>query len=313
MPLDPEFLPFLGGPDTANMDHIARSRRIDAALSAEVIKSRPPLAPGLSFRDEVAVVAGREDVRVRIYRRADLPEHAGCLLFVHGGAFVFGTLESEHDRCLYYAETTDTVVVSVDYRLAPEFPYPAGHDDVWTALQWVVASSHELGVDPQRICVGGASAGGSLAGGIVLRCRDEGGPVVAAQMLIYPVVDDRGTSASMNAFEVYDPWDGERSRKMWPLYLGHDGEAPVYAAPARAHDLDGLPTTFVMSCEEDPLRDEDLSFALQLLGAGVSVELHHYGGTYHAFDVIAPDAAVSRRALSEQALFLQRTVGTPVG
>jgi acetyl esterase/lipase len=130
-------------------------------------------------------------------------------------------------------------------------------------------------------------------------------------MLIYPVLDDRGTTASMTTFETYDPWDGHRSRQMWPLYLGHDGAAPVYAAPARADHLRDLPPTFVMSCEEDPLRDEDLAFAQRLLDAGVSVELHHYRGTYHAFDVIAPETAVSRRALSEQALFLQRTVGDP--
>jgi acetyl esterase/lipase len=128
-------------------------------------------------------------------------------------------------------------------------------------------------------------------------------------MLIYPVLDDRGTTISMAAFEVYDPWDGERSRKMWPLYLGHDGEAPVYAAPSRAADLRGSPTTFLMSCEEDPLRDEELAFAQRLLYAGVSVELHHYRGTYHGFDVLATEAAVSRRALSEQSLFLQRTIG----
>ncbi len=114
----------------------------------------------------------------------------------------------------------------------------------------------------------------------------------------------------MATFEVYDPWDGDRSRKMWPLYLGHHGDALAYAAPARASDLSGLPVTFLMSCEEDPLRDEDLAFAQRLLHAGVSVELHHYRGTYHAFDVIAPSSSVGRRALDEQAYFLQQVVGT---
>jgi acetyl esterase/lipase len=311
MALDPELLPFLGGPDNANMDEIASSRAIDAALIASAIELRPPPPMGLLIRDEVVTGESHGAVAIRLYRREDLPPSAGAFLFIHGGAFVFGNLESEHDRCVYYAQTTDVIVVSVDYRLAPEFPYPTGHDDVWTALQWLVANAQELGVDPSRICIGGASAGGSLAAGIVLRCRDEGGPHVAAQLLIYPVLDDRGTSLSMATYEVYDPWDGERSRKMWPLYLGHDGDAPVYAAPARANDLRGLPPTFIMSCEEDPLRDEELAFGQRLLQAGVSVEMHHYRGTYHAFDVIAPETAVSRRALSEQALFLQREVGTP--
>ena len=311
MTLDPELIPFLGGPDNANMDHIERSRAIDAALTADAVAKRAPLAANFSVHDESVNPGADNDVVVRIYRRHDLPPAAGAFLFIHGGAFVFGDLESEHDRCAYYAQTVDAVVVSVDYRLAPEFPYPAGHEDVWTALTWLVAHADELGIDPQRICVGGASAGGSLAAGIVVRARDEHGPSIAAQLLIYPVLDDRSTSFSMSTFEFYDPWDGDRSRKMWPLYLGHDGDAPVYAAPARASELRGLPPTFMMSCEEDPLRDEELEFVQRLLSAGVSVELHHYAGTYHAFDVIAPEAEVSRRALREQALFLQRTIGSP--
>jgi acetyl esterase/lipase len=311
MALDPELLPFLGGPDDANMDDIAGSRAVSAVLNARAIAARPTPPLGVTFRDTVAVDGAGYEVPIRIYARDDLPVASGAVLFIHGGAFVFGDLEGEHDRCLYYAAYADCIVVSVDYRLAPEYPYPAGLDDCWVALNWLIAQASELGVDTQRICVGGSSAGGSLAAGLVLRCRDENGPGIAAQLLLYPVLDDRGTTLSMAAFEVYDPWDGERSRKMWPHYLGCGGDAPVYAAPSRASDLHGLPTTFLMVCEEDPLRDEDLNFAQRLLHAGVSVELHHYRGTYHAFDVIAPDTAVGRRALSEQALFLDHEVGTP--
>lgn len=310
MVLDPELLPFLGGPHTADMDDIAGSRALADALTAQILTARLAPPDGVTFYDDVATDALGNSVPIRIYRHRDLPASAGALLFLHGGAFVFGDLEIEHDRCLFYAATAGYLVVAVGYRLAPEFPYPAGLDDCALALNWLVEHSEELGVDSRRICVGGASAGGSLAAGLVLRNRDHDLGPIAAQMLIYPVLDDRGTTISMAAFEVYDPWDGERSRKMWPLYLGHDGEAPVYAAPSRAADLRGSPTTFLMSCEEDPLRDEELAFAQRLLYAGVSVELHHYSGTYHAFDVIAMEAAVSRRALSEQSLFLQRTIGT---
>ncbi len=309
MALDPELLPFLGGPNTADMDDIAGSRALADALTAQILAARPAPPDGVIFHDDVATDALDNSVPIRIYRRRDLPPSAGPLLFLHGGAFVFGDLEIEHERCLFYAATAGCLVVAVDYRLAPEFPYPAGLDDCALALNWLVEHSEELGVDSRRICVGGASAGGSLAAGLVLWNRDHDLGPVTAQMLIYPVLDDRGTTISMAAFEVYDPWDGERSRKMWPLYLGHDGEAPVYAAPSRAADLRGSPTTFLMSCEEDPLRDEELAFAQRLLYAGVSVELHHYRGTYHGFDVLATEAAVSRRALSEQSLFLQRTIG----
>ena len=310
MPLDPELLPLLGGPATSDLDDIAGSRALAKAVSDEVVATRP-VSNDVSWRDTLATDDVGREVKVRVYSRHNLPTPTGALLFVHGGAFVFGDLELEHDRCVYYALHADARIVSVDYRLAPEFPYPAAHDDVWSALGWLVASADELGIDVKRICLGGASAGGSLAGGVALRSRDESGPMIASVMLMYPVLDDRGTTASMADFEVCEPWDARRSRKMWPLYLGHDGEAPVYAAPARAEDLRQLPPTFVMSCEEDPLRDEDLAFAQRLIDARVSVDLHHYRGTYHAFDVIGPETTVARRALREQAFFLHHTVGRP--
>lgn len=310
MPIDPELLPFLGGPATSDLDDIAASRALAKTLSDEVVASRQK-PQGVQWRDVQAKDAAGRLVPVRVYSRDAVPTPTGALLFVHGGAFVFGDLESEHDRCLYYALHTDAIIVSVDYRLAPEFPYPAAHDDVWTVLEWLTARADELGVDPGRICLGGASAGGSLAEGVVLRARDHGGPRIAAVMLMYPVLDDRGVTTSMADFEVYDPWDASRSRKMWPLYLGRDGDAPAYAAPARARDLRQLPPTFVISCEEDPLRDEDLAFAQRLIDEGVSVELHHYSGTYHAFDVIGPETTVARRALREQASFLRRSIGQP--
>ncbi|MBW4030966.1 MAG: alpha/beta hydrolase [Acidobacteria bacterium] len=311
MPLDPELLPLLGGPATSDLDHIGQSRAIAKVESEKAVASRP-VSDEVSWRDTEATDHDGREVKVRVYSRHGLPTPAGAMLFVHGGAFVFGDLELEHDRCMYYAAHADALIAAVDYRLAPEFPYPAAHDDVWLALEWLVDAADELGVDVKRICLGGASAGGSLAQGVALRSRDEAGPVVAAVMLMYPVLDDRGTTASMASFEVYEPWDASRARKMWPLYLGHGDDAPAYAAPARAQDLRRLPPTFVMSCEEDPLRDEDLAFAQRLIDAGVSVELHHYRGTYHAFDVIGPQTTVGRRALREQATFLQHTVGRPI-
>lgn len=310
MTIDPELLSFLAGPSTADMNDIAGSRARAQVLTSEAVAQRLPPPAGVSFQDQFAENSFGDRVVVRIYRRDGIPSPSGALLFIHGGAFVFGDLESEHDRCLHYAANADVVVVSVEYRLAPEFPYPAGLEDVTLALKWMAQNASDLGIDAQRICVGGASAGGSLAAGLVLLTRDEHGPSIAAQMLIYPVLDDRLSTLSIEAFEIYDPWDGDRSRKMWPLYLGHHGDALSYAAPARASDLSELPVTYLMCCEEDPLRDEDLAFAQRLLHAGVSVELHHYRGTYHAFDVIAPSSSVGRRALDEQAYFLQQVVGT---
>lgn len=308
MTLDRDVAAALGGPDDADMDDIAASRAIGAALNAQNNARRSPLAPGVHVRDTAVPAAKGHAVPVRIYQRDNVTAPSGALLYIHGGGFIFGDLDSEHDRCLTYLAQADITIVSVDYRLAPEHPYPAGFDDCWSALGWLRENAVALGVDPGRLGVGGASAGGALAAGVALRCRDEG-VALAAQMLIYPVLDDRCRTNSMATYEDCEPWSGRRNRQMWPLYLGHDSDAPVYAAPARSEDLSDLADTYLMSCEEDPLRDEEIIYAQRLLDAGVSVEFHHVPGTYHAFDVFAPEAALSRRALAEHATFLQRHLG----
>lgn len=312
MALDPELLPFLDGPRTADLDDITGSRARGAAATADTRRHRPPPPETIVVHDDVAYDASGHSVPVRVYRPRASASPSGVVLFFHGGAFVFGDLELEHERCLYYATHADCAVVAVDYRLSPEFPYPAALDDGAAVLAWLLTRGPELGIDVERICVAGASAGGSLAAGLLLRTRDRNLAVITSQMLLYPVLDDRARSTSMTTFVHGEPWDANRSRQMWPLYLGHSGAAPTYAAPARATDLRGLPTTFLMSCEEDPLRDEDFVFAQRLLETGVSVELHHYRGTYHAFDVIGPGSRVSNRALKDQAEFLRQTIGREV-
>ena len=313
MAIDPELIPLLNGVYFADLIDIAASRAVVVELSAQSVRARLAPPDEVDIRDDVATIASGASVPVRIYQPRGATEPLGVLLFLHGGAFVLGNLESEHDRCIDYVRSARCIVVSVDYRLAPEFAYPAALNDAATTLEWIVSHAELLRADPQRICVGGNSAGGALAAGLALRARDEGGPGIAAQLLLYPVLDDRGGTASMTIFKVGNPWDGDRVRRMWALYLGHEDEVQDYAAPARAHDLANLPTTFILSCEEDPLRDEDLIFAQRLLLAGVSVELHHYRGTYHAFDVYGPTTTVGRQALEEQALFLRRTIGASAG
>ena len=310
MTLDPQLLASLSGVSGSDLDDVAGSRLLAKELSDAEVAIRDPLPTAMNVQDTYAVGPLDQRVPIRIYRREHLAVACGALLFVHGGGFVFGDLESEHDRCVFYAQHSDAVIISVDYRLAPEFPYPAALDDVTWALDWLVAASPTLGIDAQRICVAGASAGGALAAGVVLRARDNGAPHVAAQMLLYPALDDRGDSASMAAFERCEPWDATRSRQSWRMYLGQLNEATPDAAPARNDDLRRLPVTFMLSCEEDPLRDEDLDFALRLIQCGVSTEIHHYRGTYHAFDVIAPHSELGYAALIEQAEFIQRVTKT---
>lgn len=311
MALDEELASALDIPFPNDIDNIPLTRRQLAQLVTDDQGPPRPVPANVQWTDELIVGdAGRSPVTVRIYRNTSLTKPNGALLFFHGGAFVFGDLESEHPRCLHFADRAGCLVVSVDYRLAPEHPYPAAHDDGVTALNWLRRFAEAFHVDSERIAIGGASAGGALAGGIALSSRDDEGTWLRAQLLIYPAVDDRTSAASIRQYYRHTPWDGERTEKMWRLYLQGVETVTSYAAPARATDLSNLPATYIMTAEEDPLRDEALSFAERLLAAGVGVEYHHFASTYHGFDVLAPDAALSRRALLEQSDFLKRELAS---
>jgi acetyl esterase/lipase len=311
MAIDQELAPALEIPFPNDIDNIPLTRRQLAELVADDEGPARPVPANVEWADQsIGGDTGHSSVTVRIYRNTSLTKPNGALLFFHGGAFVFGDLESEHPRCLHFADQAGCLVVSVDYRLAPEHPFPAAHDDGVTALDWLRRNAQAFHVDSELIAIGGASAGGALAGGIALKSRDEEGTWLRAQLLVYPALDDRTSSASIRQYYRHAPWDGERTEKMWPLYLQGVETVTSYAAPARATNLSNLPATYIMTAEEDPLRDEALSFAERLLAAGVSVEYHHFASTYHGFDTLAPDAALSKRALLEQSNFLKRELAS---
>lgn len=252
---------------------------------------------------------GNDALRVRIYRPRRAVGALAAAVFFHGGAFIIGDPELEEGRCLRYAGDGGFLVVSVDYRLAPEDPFPAGVDDCYAALEWTAAHGDELGVDTGRLAVAGSSAGGGLAAAVALMARDRGGPALRAQILNYPVLDDTMTTGSMADFTDTPLWTRPASESMWRQYLAAwDGPVPPYAAPARAESLAGLPPAYVMTCEFDPLRDEGIAYAQRLLLAGVSTELHQFAGTFHGFDLVAAEAAVARRAVDDQIAALTRAL-----
>jgi acetyl esterase/lipase len=225
----------------------------------------------------------------------------------HGGAFVFGDLDSEHQRCVHLSANAGAIVVNVDYRLAPEHPFPAGVEDCFAALQWTAENAHSLGIDPKRIAVAGGSAGGALAAAVALMARDRGGPRVAYQMLLYPVIDDRMNTPSMVQGQGLPVWDAGRTRKMWQLYLQTEQpreNVSHYAAPGRCENLSELPPAYILTAEHDPMRDEGMLYAMRLLRAGVSTELYQMPGTVHGFDLLGP-SGVASRALDHQAAALR--------
>lgn len=242
---------------------------------------------------------GAPDVPIRIYMPRDRTGPGPAFVNFHMGGFILGDLEMEHPRCLTMAAEGQAVSIGVDYRLAPENPFPAGVEDCYAALQWVAANARELKIDPAKIAIGGGSAGGNLAAAVALMARDRSGPDVAFQMLFYPVIDDRCGTPSMTDGAGLYIWDYQNSLDMWNQYIGRErSNVSPYAAPARAKDLSGLPPAYMITCEHDPLRDEAILFAMRLMAAGISVELHHYPGTVHGFDFLTP-SPISTRAVNE--------------
>jgi acetyl esterase/lipase len=229
---------------------------------------------------------------------------------MHGGGYVMGDLETDHGWAAKVATTVGAVVVSVDYRLAPENPYPAALDDCHTALTGVVEEAVDLGIDPSRVAVMGTSAGGGLATALTIRLRDRGGPEVRFQHLGMPALDDRLATPSMTQFTDTPGWKRSNAQRSWTHYLGGPPGAPgvsMYAAPARAEDLSGLPAAYLYVCELDPLRDEGLVYAQRLVQAGVPTEVHLYPGTFHGSGLIT-GAAVSRRMNAESIAALSRAL-----
>jgi acetyl esterase/lipase len=201
-------------------------------------------------------------------------------------------------------------VVSVDYRRAPEDPFPRGVEDCYHSVDWCGRNPEALGIDPDRMAVVGCSTGATLAAAVALMARDRGGPRLAFQMLLQPCVDDRLDTPSMRQYDKPDRCEAGRegSAHTWRYYLGEVSQVPPYAAPARAQTLRGLPPTYISTAERDCLRDEGILYASRLMGDGVPTELHHFPGTFHAFDLVVRTAAISRRALQEQIDTLARAL-----
>ncbi|GAB3738233.1 alpha/beta hydrolase [Amycolatopsis oliviviridis] len=297
--MDPELEAFVALFPPATLDDPITERANFAKLAASVPR---PDTSGMVVEDRTA--PGEPAVPVRIYRPY---EALGAIVWLHGGGWVMGDRETEHPWAARLAEASGAVVISVEYRLAPENPFPAAFDDVYTVLNWAADHAGELGVSPDRIAIGGHSAGGGLAAATALRARDEGGPRICFQLLNQPGLDDRLESWSARRF-TDTPWmNRAKAAAMWRYYLDGRPAPSPYAAPSRATDLAGLPPAYVASAELCPNRDENIDYAVRLLRAGVSVELHQWPGTFHGSQAIL-SAEVSRRQIEELGAVLRRAL-----
>ncbi|WKK26632.1 alpha/beta hydrolase [Streptomyces olivoreticuli] len=296
--MDPELEAFIPLFPRTDLTDPVTARKNFAELAAAV-----PTSDTADLEVEDRTVPADPDVAVRIHR----PRRAqGAIVWLHGGGFVMGDRETEHPWATLIAEGSGAVVISVGYRLAPEHPFPAALDDACAVLAWTAGHAAGLGVDPARIAVGGHSSGGGLAAAVALRARDEQGPAIRFQLLNQPALDDRQETWSARNF-TDTPWfDRAKATAAWRHYLGPRPATP-YAAPARAADLSGLPPAYIATAELCPNRDEDLAYALRLLQAGVSVELHQWPGTFHGSQAIL-SAEVSQRQNAELGAVLRRAL-----
>jgi acetyl esterase/lipase len=298
--IDPGLEAFIPLFPPADLTDPVTARRNLAELAAA---ASAPDTSGMQIEDDT--VPADPDVPVRIYR----PHRAhGVIVWLHGGGFVMGDLETEHPWAVRIADASGAVVVSVGYRRAPEQRFPAALDDAYATLTWTAEHAAELGVDPGRIAVGGHAAGSGLAAAVALRARDQQGPPIRFQLLNQPELDDRQQTWSARNFTDTPFMTRDKVTASWRHYLGPELDAvpaSPYAAPARAANLSGLPAAYITTAEFDPNRDEAIDYAQRLLQAGVSVELHQWPGTFHGSQAIL-SADVSQRQIAELAAALRR-------
>jgi acetyl esterase/lipase len=247
-----------------------------------------------------------------VFRRLDHVAGSPAVYHIHGGGMIAGDRLGGADACVDWVERSDAVVASVEYRLAPEHPDPVPVEDCYAGLVWFAEHADELGFDPGRVVVAGGSAGGGLAAGVALLCRDRAGPTLLAQLLMCPMLDDRNDTISSHQFVGVGVWDRGSNDVGWDALLGErrrTDAVSIYAAPTRATDLSGLPPTFIDVGSAEVFRDEDVAYAMQIWADGGVAELHVWPGGFHGFQAMGGPATVARQSREAQRDWLDRILG----
>jgi acetyl esterase/lipase len=294
-----------------SLEKLDEIREMQDRDTREMIRLQPP-GEGVAPRDFQVPGPGKNHyVTIRIYEPEDRLAVLPGFFWIHGGGYVSGSSEQDDPQIRRIVKEIGCVAVAVDYRLAPEHPYPAPLEDCYAALKWMHEQAHDLGVDTSRVAIGGGSAGGGLAAGLALLARDRKEIKIAFQLLLYPMLDDRSPAQASDKLPDALFWTLHNNHFGWKSYLddnpGAEDISP-YAAPARAADLSGLPPSFIAVGDIDLLAEEDIQFACRLVKSGVPVELHVYPGAFHAFDVKVPEAGVSKRCSEAVVQALKRAL-----
>jgi acetyl esterase/lipase len=265
-----------------------------------------PIPADVTTTDDYATAEDGAQIPVRWYAK-DGAATRSAALFLHGGGYIFGHIDLFDGAVSRYVGSSGVPMLSVEYRRAPEHPFPTPLEDAYAALVWLHDNAERLGVDHDRIAVMGDSAGGGMAAALTILARDRGGPSIARQILLMPMLDDRRTTPDPH-IEPLALWSYDDSKTAWPALLGDAAggpDVPATAAPARLVDARGLPPAYIEVGQIDVFRDEDLAYATTLSRAGVPVEFHLHPGVPHEFDSIAFDSDVARRAIADRVRVLK--------
>ena len=309
--IDPEIAAILAALpplDTLSADTLPLIRPYATAPLEPLLEGRP-----VRRREETIRSQDGTELPVTVLLPPQGAAPAPGVLWLHGGGMVMGDRFSQIDIPLEWLDQLGAVVITVDYRLAPEATGTTIVEDGYAALLWMAAHAEELGVDPARLVVAGTSAGGGIAAGVTLLARDRAEPVVAAQVLICPMLDHRGITVSTQQHPAPNVWSRESNAFAWDALLG--GLAPdavsPYMSPAIAEDVTGLPTTYIDAGSAEVFRDEAQSYAARIWATGGKAELHVWAGGTHGFDAMAPHTLLGRTARDTRTEWMRRVLGTP--
>lgn len=319
VPFDPEMHPMLDALAASGTPPLSRSTLAAARTAGPGFPDGETAAAGLPVTVRELVIpgpAGAPDLEITVFapsERGSTP--LPILVNYHGGGTIVGHRSWEHGRVIDLVARHGVIGVNVEYRLAPEHPFPAGVEDCYAAAGWAASHAAELGGDPARLIVMGGSAGGGLAAAVSLMARDRGGPAIAGQLLLCPMLDNTNTSVSSLQYDGIGTWTRDAALLAWDCLLGselaYSLDAPAYASPSRATDLSALPPAFVEVGAAEMFRDENIDYASRIWASGGSAELHVWSGGCHGFDMYAPEAEISRAALASRDSWLRRICARP--
>jgi len=291
-------------------EDLAKFRARYKLVGEQMSASLPPIE-GVNISEKSVTAEDGASITVRVYRPSNTADTLPAMLWIHGGGYVIGEAKNDDLIVSGYVKSVGCAVVSVDYRLAPEHPFPVPLNDCYSALKWVFDNSAELMIDPARIAIAGQSAGAGLTAGLAQLARDRNELQVIFQLLIYPMLDDRNILQADETIPDTILWTRANNLFGWRAYLGQEpgtDNTPKYASPGRTNTLEGLPPTYMMIGDLDLFLEENIEYAKRLIRAGVPTDMHIYKGAFHGFDSMAPNSGAAQRANADNIMVLKEAL-----